>query len=189
MFRHALYQVEYRRAERKVAARSTPPRAPRLTQRSAGMVVWELAMPSPAPPVFMRAMDNASEADGYVVHVVADAFYLAMLRAVRVLRTSPYGLTCMARADMPRDHKYHHAVRGFARTEGNAVPLAQPVIEPDRRGRAVVRDFNNGITRTYWLLATGCEAFPVLVNGEAEARLLADQAGVGLYALHELFAA
>ncbi len=188
MFRHALYQVEYRRAAR-AAARAAAPAPPRLVRRDRGMVTWELAMPTPAPTVFMRAEGDPSDVDAFVVHVAGDAFYLAMLRAVRVLRTSAHGRSCMARADMHRDYKFHHAVNGFARTNGNPVPLAEPVIGKDRRGQVVVSDFQNGITRTYWLLANGCPAFPVLVQGEAQAELLATQAGVGLQAFRELFAA
>lgn len=188
MFRRVLYEVEYRRAAARAAA--TPaPAAPRLVKNSGGLAVWELAMPAPAPPVFMRAEGGRGDVGTFVVHVVADAFYLAMLRAVSVLRTSAHGRECMARADMPRDYKFHDAVSGFARTEGNPVPLAEPVIGSDKNGRVVVRDFQNGITRTYWLLANGCAAFPVLVRGEAEAELLARQAGIGLHALNELLAA
>ena len=187
MFRHVLYQVEYRRAAR-AAARAAAPAPPYLAWRDRGTVTWKLSMPASAPAVFMRAEGSPAEVDAFVVHVSGDAFYLAMLRAVRVLRTSAHGWSCMARADMHRDYKFHHAVDGFARTHESPVPLAEPVIEKDRHGKVIVSNFQNGITRTYWLLTNGCPAFPVVVRGEAQAELLATQAGVGLQAFRELFA-
>lgn len=186
MFRDVLYQVEHRRAARR-AESLTRPAAPKLVTIGRNQAVWELAVPGVMLPVYMRAERDVDEAESFVVHVAGDLFYLAMLSSVRVLRTSSHGLAHMARSDMPKDYKFHHAVKGFQRTADYPVPLAEPAVGVSPRGAVRITGFSNGITRTYWLLANNCPAFPVLIHGQQEAELLAEQVGMGVHRLSELF--
>jgi hypothetical protein len=92
-----------------------------------------------------------------------------------------------------RDYKFHHAEDGFSHGQGNPVPLAyvsfgiEPRVDESYRflwfGRSTREvqvpyvGFTNGVTRTIWLLANQCAAFPV----ECElpgARELQELAGV-----------
>ncbi|MFC3715177.1 plasmid fertility inhibition factor family protein [Luteimonas soli] len=178
-------QREIRLTEASIARR--PPPAPaQLVGVVRHAATWRLAVPSQLE-VLVKVDGGQDDVDRYVVHVDADAFYLAMLRKVRVLRTSAHGSTCMARRDMPRDYKYARAAAGFAHSATSPVPLAQPVVGVDGQGRLQV-DFNDGITRTYWLLANGCSSFPVEVHGRQDAYVLAKHAGVGIECFADLFA-
>jgi hypothetical protein len=184
MRRKWIWQREIRLAEAAVSRR--PPPAPaQLVGVEPNTATWRLAVPS-QPDVLVKVDGGWDDADRYVVHVNADAFYLAMLRTVRVLRTSAHGSTCMARRDMPRDYKYAKAAACFAQSATNPVPLAQPAISLDMKGNLQV-DFNDGITRTYWLLANNCSSFPVEVHGRSQAYLLTRSAGVGIVNFADLF--
>lgn len=184
MLRKLRRSMEIRRV-RSAIARRAPPAPAELVDVRHGAAIWRLSVPLVTHDVLVK-VDGAADDNRYVVHVDADAFYVGMMRSTRTLRTSEHGNTCMARQDMPRDYKFHHAIRGFERSVSSPVPLAQPAIGLDRRGNLQV-DFVDGITRTYWLLANCCSSFPVEVHGQAEAQLLADRAGVGITSFAELF--
>ncbi|HGJ4558752.1 TPA: hypothetical protein ACJGPF_004145 [Salmonella enterica subsp. enterica serovar Infantis] len=77
---------------------------------------------------------------------------------------------------MPADSKYRHAAACFAEGPQSPVPLASVSLERDRNGTQSVR-FNDGMTRSIWLLANNVAAFPVLIAGEAAAKQLAQLAG------------
>lgn len=185
MLRELKRSLEIRRA-RVAMARRAPPAPAELVDVRNGAAIWRLSVPSVTHDVLVKVDGRAGE-DRHVVHVDAAAFYVGMMRSTRTLRTSAHGNTCMARQDMPRDYKFHHAVRGFERSVDSPVPLAQPAVGLDRQGNLQV-DFTDGMTRTYWLLASGCSCFPVEVHGRAEAQLLADHAGVGSQSFAALFA-
>jgi hypothetical protein len=75
------------------------------------------------------------------------------------------------------DYKFHHADQGFAQGPTNPVPLAYVSFAVEQRIEMSYRflwygktysmrrvphvGFTNGVTRTIWLLANGCNAFPV----------------------------
>ncbi len=185
MLRKLRRSLEIRRVRSAIARRAAPAPAELVDVRH-GTAIWRLSVPSVTHGVLVK-VDGAADDDRYVVHVDADAFYVGMMRSTRTLRTSEHGSTCMARQDMPRDYKFHHAIRGFERSASSPVPLAQPAIGLDRRGNLQV-DFVDGMTRTYWLLANSCSSFPVEVHGQVEAQLLANRAGVGITSFAELFA-
>lgn len=176
---------EARQVRASIASQPLPVPA-KLVRVCSGAATWLLTVPLIKHEVLMMVSGGADGGDRHVVHVDAQAFYLGMMRSTPTLRTSEHGSTCMARQDMPRDYKFHHAIRGFERSASSPVPLAQPAIGLDRRGNLQV-DFVDGITRTYWLLANCCSSFPVEVHGQAEAQLLADRAGVGITSFAELF--
>lgn len=177
---------EARQVRASIASQPLPAPA-KLVRVCSGAATWLLTVPLIKHEVLMMVSGGADGGDRHVVHVDAQAFYLGMMRSTPTLRTSEHGNTCMARQDMPRDYKYHHAVRGFEHSARSPVPLAQPAVELDGAGRLRV-DFIDGMTRTYWLLANSCSSFPVEVHGQAEARLLAAHAGVGIESFAELFA-
>jgi hypothetical protein len=76
------------------------------------------------------------------------------------------------------DYKFDQATRGFSFGLVNPVPLASPVCQYHESVGAYI-GFDNGITRTIWLLANGAKSFPVEVY-KAEAGLLSEHAGLGL---------
>lgn len=183
--------LEIRRVKAAIARQPAPVPA-QLVGVTAGpwssrwpTATWRVVTQS-GQEVLVKVTGSFTDTDRYVVHVHADAFYLAMLRTVRVLRTSAHGNTCMARRDMPGDYKYERAAAGFAQSATSPVPLAQPVVGIDAKGRLRV-DFSDGITRTYWLLANGCRSFPVQVHGRKDAYALAERAGVGIECCADLF--
>lgn len=184
LWKRWILQREIRLTEASIAQR--PPPAPaQLVGVARHAATWRLTVPS-QPEVFVKAKSGQDDENRYVVHVDAEAFYLAMLRRVRVLRTSAHGSACMARRNMPSDYKYAEAIAGFASSATNPVPLAEPTTSLDAEGRLQV-GFTNGITRTYWLLANGCPSFPVEVSGRQEAYMLAMHAGVGIVSFADLF--
>lgn len=132
-------------------------------------------------------------ADGQaVVFVETDRFVAAW-------RREPYGFNQEAAngmLDPARSEKYQAVENDFARSRERPVPLAYVVcrkneekkterVNPQTCGRRYVElpaqpyyvDFNQGVTRTFWLIAHGVRAFPVLVDA-AEACALHDEAGL-----------
>lgn len=69
---------------------------------------------------------------------------------------------CPPRSQMHRDYKFGDAERGFNYGIANPVPLAD--VSAREVHRQTVIYFTNGVTRTLWLLASGAEVFPVMVD-------------------------
>ena len=90
---------------------------------------------------------------------------------------------------MPNDDKYRWAVDGFAQGPRNPVPLAEAGAYRDLNSCRLHLSFTNGVTRTFWLLANRCPAFPVKVYGSVSAKLLFQVAGLDIspLSLVELF--
>jgi hypothetical protein len=136
-----------------------------------GRLLWCLPVPG-KPDAFMRLDAGQADHDRFVVPVNAKAFNRLWLAGGLNSPERPDG--CLLRKDMSRDSKYRHAVEGFAAGRDSPVPLANVVLE---RGRTPSVRFNDGVTRTLWLLANNVAAFPVLVAGEDNAKALAKLAG------------
>ena len=75
------------------------------------------------------------------------------------------------------DYKFHWAAKGFSEGASNPVPLASINYEVSSRGLLSslmdgggmsrplrVINFNDGITRTIWLLSNGADSFPIEVS-------------------------
>jgi plasmid fertility inhibition factor len=152
------------------AASPAPAELVRLTGNRA---VWRVTVTGQHDR-FMSAELGLTEDTTFVVHVNADAFYLAWLAADsnRQRRSD----ACVLRSAMPRDYKFHRAVAGFSHGIKNPVPLALP--GAFRLGNSVHIGFTNGITRTFWLLANNASTFPVKVYGRESAELLNQVAGL-----------
>ncbi len=149
------------------ASDRAPPATPVLVDVEAGKAVWRVTTRT-AGDVFMSLRSRANNADVFVVNCDADRFYLAWLRS---------GNFAIPRQAMPHDYKYEGACRGFAHGRENPVPLADVAAYVWMKEPRVM--FNNGLTRTFWLLANLATAFPVRVHGAASAQLLHHLAGVG----------
>lgn len=145
-----------------------------LDQRQA---VWKVTVPGQQDR-FMSLGSTAGDPKRYVVHVDADKLYRAWLNRAAAVDDPRRQDHCVLRADMPRDYKFADAEQGFAHGRSNPVPLAECSAGHDANGRPYVA-FNNGVTRSMWLLANKAEAFPVLVRGEAAAQVLHEVAGIG----------
>ena len=136
-----------------------------------GRLLWCLPVPG-KPDAFMRLDAGQADHDRFVVPVNAKAFNRLWLAGGLNSPERPDG--CLLRKDMTSDSKYRHAVEGFAAGRDSPVPLANVALERERTPS--VR-FNDGVTRTLWLLANNVAAFPVLVAGEDNAKALAKLAG------------
>jgi hypothetical protein len=89
-----------------------------------------------------------------------------------------------------KDHKYPEAEIGFSEGVSNPVPLPDVSFESMsvKEGSLSWLAFTDGVTRTIWLLANGCQWFP-LVMPISKARSLyeaADTQGARFYTLKEL---
>lgn len=120
--------------------------------------------------VFMRA---AGHAESHIVVVDAGRF-------LELWKRSGNSLSQQTQAEWLADHKIEDADGGFARGRANPVPLIHVGYCRDALGQMQI-GFNNGFTRTIWLLAHGADDFPVLCEAEA-ADVLHDAAGVSGHA-------
>ena len=145
----------------------TPPTPPMLVDVDGGTAVWRVTTKM-SGEVFMSAMDFSFNASMFIVHCDADRLLLAWLRS---------GNYAIPRQAMPMDYKYESACAGFARGRTNPVPVANATAH-DILGTEKI-GFNNGITRTYWLLSNEAPSLPVRVCGTDSAALLHRLAGIG----------
>ncbi|WP_243351996.1 plasmid fertility inhibition factor family protein [Stenotrophomonas acidaminiphila] len=147
-------------------------------------VVWEVATAAGPRLMYQDSRNNMDQM--YFVHVEARRFYLGMLHAGGgFLRTTPDGNGCLPRALMHTDYKFEKAAENFAVRERPIVDLAFP--SPGLNSGELSIDFNDGTTRTYWLLANDCPAFPVRVSGLWRAELLMRHAGISMANAAALF--
>lgn len=173
----------------RISLRSHPsPNPPSLEVLDRFKAIWRVNIPD-QPARFMSVSSGAINQEAFVVHLDAQRFYYAWLKASPTIyrrRSSD----CICREKMPSDSKYKWAVDGFSHKKSNPVPLAEAGAHIDHNGRLSI-GFTNGVTRTFWLLANRCPAFPVEVYGEESARLLHEVAGLGSspISLADLFAA
>lgn len=174
-----LNQIRYalaRQAElRKLTAPHPVPPIPELVRSEIFTAVWRVFVPGQADR-FMSARSGAINGKVFVVHLDAEAFYRAWLESSPALR-GRRSCDCVIRSAMLSDYKYRHAVTGFSHGVENPVPLAE--VGAHQTGRRLHIGFINGVTRTFWLLANHCPAFPVKVYGEDSAMLLHQVAGLG----------
>ncbi|ENG9282509.1 fertility inhibition factor FiwA [Salmonella enterica] len=167
-----LRQARAWRAElRELGNNLAPAELAKPDDTTPGRLLWCLPVPG-KPDAFMRLDAGQADHDRFVVPVNAKAFNRLWLAGGLNSPERPDG--CLLRKDMPSDSKYRHAVEGFAAGRDSPVPLANVALE---RGRTPSVRFNDGVTRTLWLLANNVAAFPVLVAGEDNAKALAKLAG------------
>ncbi len=151
-----------------------PAEPPKLVALNAKWAVWRIVVPGMADR-FMRAESCALDGNSFAVMVDGDGFYHAWL-------ASNGHVGCPLRVDMPADRKFASAVDGFARGISSPVPLAD--VEAMRTARGISISFNNGVTRTLWLLANHAMAFPVRACGVEVARLIGEAAGIDVEPIH-----
>jgi len=123
------------------------------------IILIEVPLPY-RPPVFMR-MDNPCSSNAQLVVVDAMKFWELWRRCINPIEHP------IANANPKiwlHDKKIHLAEDGFSRGRDNPVPLANVAFQ---NGYVTVSD----ITRTIWLLAHGCKAFPVECDLPGEAML------------------
>lgn len=161
---------------RKVAQSHKTPEPPKLVKVDPFKAVWRVSIPN-CEPRFMSVSSGAIDHEFFVVHLDAARFYHAWLKASPAI-TRRRSSDCICRSKMPSDYKYKWAVDGFSHGVNNPVPLAEAGAHVGTSGRLRL-DFTNGVTRTFWLLANRCPAFPVEVYGEESAHLLHQAAGLG----------
>lgn len=161
------------RAHAATAAEPAPPALVGLDERKA---TWQIATRASEPCFMSLALGSSNER--HVVEVSADKFYRAWLNRPAQLGDKQRSDDCLLRSEMASDYKFPHAAAGFAHGRENPVPLATCSCEVDKNGRPEV-SFENGVTRTFWLLAHQAESFPVEVRSLREARTLHRAAGLG----------
>lgn len=180
MLRRRIHDVLSRHLElrqlRKAAQSHRSPELPALVKVDPFEAVWRVSIPN-CEPRFMSVSFGAIDHKFFVVHLDAERFYHAWLKASPAI-TRRHGSDCICRSQMPSDYKPKWAVDGFSHGVNNPVPLAEAGAHVDTSGRLHL-DFTNGVTRTFWLLANRCPAFPVEVYGADSASLLHHVAGIG----------
>lgn len=151
-----------------------PAAAPELVHVRNNVAVWRLAVPG-HDDRFVK-LDVSGGGNRCVVMLDAARFYrewIASSLEAPVGRAS----TVPLKRDMPIDYKFHWADEGFAEGRDNPVPLADGGANGPGWGSRIY--FNDGVTRTYWLLAHGVAAFPIEVSRPEPAIELHRLAGIG----------
>jgi hypothetical protein len=171
--RHFAWRAELKALDAEIAREARPALAG-PGGKSPGLFVWNLPVPG-KPDAVMAFEAGGGDYDLFVVPVAAKAFQRAWLARGPQSEALPDG--CRLRAELMTDRKYQHAAAAFARGADSPVPLARVGIATGKHGPAPA--FTDGITRTFWLLANGVQAFPVIVAGEQAAATLAKIAGAG----------
>lgn len=113
------------------------------------IILFEVPLPD-RPPVFMR-MDNPCSSNAQLVVVDAMKFLELWRRCINPIE---HPIANASPRIWLNDYKIHFAEDGFGCGRNNPVPLVNVAFQ---NGYVTVRD----ITRTIWLLANGCKAFPV----------------------------
>ena len=174
--------------DRAAAGTTATPAPPRLVALDDDKAIWKIA--TAAGPRFMSVSSKSNDADRFIVEVSGDKLYRAWLN--RPAQSADRGRSdhCLLRNAMASDYKFEGAANGFKPGRENPVPLAECYCETGKDGSPYVR-FNNGVTRTFWLLANRAESFPVEARGSASARELHRAAGIrpGPLAVADLFVA
>lgn len=129
--------------------------------------------------VFMSMRESAQ-------HSIVEVDATRLLALWRHPATRLCELAFGTHASWRADHKFAHAQDGFDNGEPDPVPLANVTCarrsRPDGQpgiaeaARLASFDFDNGVTRTMWLLANGAKVFPIAC-GIVEAPLLQELAG------------
>ena len=135
-----------------------------LERKGKKLLVFSVAIAS-GTPVFMSIDPGAFSFEEHAVVLVRSDQFLAMWRA------EPTGIQAHDANGSPESWRKHRkfplATDGFSHGLLNPVPLAQVFceVESDAKSSDLPTGhvfFSNGITRTIWLLANGCTAFPIL---------------------------
>jgi hypothetical protein len=173
----ALRRIELRRELARVDRDGLPPpaAAPELVQVRNNVAVWRLPVPG-HDDRFMKLDLSGSGVGRRVVMLDAARFYREWILSSL---EGPVGRasTVPLKRDMPIDYKYHYAADGFSEGRSNPVPLADGGANGPGWGSRMY--FNDGVTRTYWLLAHGVASFPIEVSRAEPANELHRLAGIG----------
>jgi hypothetical protein len=151
----------------------------------------EIAKPT-TRRVFMEIACTDDDDNRAVVFVETERFIAAWGR-------EPYGFNreaALGTLDRSRLDKYKTIEDDFARSHQSPVPLAHVICRKEENKRAELAktptcgrtyvsprappyyvDFNEGVTRTFWLIANGARAFPVAIDS-TEASALHSEAGL-----------
>ncbi|ATG38119.1 hypothetical protein PhaeoP23_03966 (plasmid) [Phaeobacter piscinae] len=144
---------------------------PVVVEHSSARVVWEIPL-SNNRTAFMRVdRTNFNNDDQFVVFVRASDFY-ALWRAVEYIKDRETPNRPPELRNIPRDRKWGWQAQCWAHGKSNPVPLANVSYHPDYG-----IGFNDGITRTLWLLHNKAPIFPVLVRGQESALGLHETVG------------
>lgn len=136
--------------------------------------VWTIQMLNGAS-VRMRIVDATVRR--YVVHVDGEHFYRHWLNRASPVNHPERTDQAILRVDMRQDYKFERAETGFTRRP-TPVPLADVFATHAEDGRLLIH-FNDGITRTIWLIANWSASFPVALQSQEDAMRLHAIAGVG----------
>lgn len=147
---------------------------PDLVHVRNNVAVWRIPVPGHNDRYLKLDLDGGG--DRCVVMLDAARFYrewVASSLEAQIGRSSTVAL----KRDMPIDYKFHYAADGFAKGRRNPVPLADGGANGLGWGSRIY--FNDGVTRTYWLLTHGVASFPIAVSRTEPAMELHRLAGIG----------
>lgn len=145
-----------------------------LEHLNADMAIWRVRVPDQEDK-FVCLKNSQNDDNWFVVMVDANKFYRTWLQ--RRDAFGRHGL-CVLRQKMHSDYKFKWAIEGFSHGVKNPVPLANCNGHMGEDG-IIYLNFNDGVTRTFWLLANRAESFPIKTYGETLARYIHCAAGIG----------
>lgn len=141
--------------------------------REKDRVVWRVSIPNKDDRYM--AISGAFDQPKYIVLVRGREFY-RIWRSGNSVREEGGQSWCPGLEEMANDYKFHYAEEGFSFGLANPVPLACINVE-EISGEPIVW-FQNGFTRTLWLLYNDAAIFPIGTHDVNSARLLQNAAGV-----------
>lgn len=122
-------------------------------------IIWRIDC---TDPVYMQIEANSSM---YIVYIDTVKFYINWLKSS--LEKYDDMFSCPLKIDMHNDRKYHWSVQSFSHGRSNPVPLAEPVSNVEG-----LLSFEDGITRTLYLIKNNAPSFPVATFSLENAILL-----------------
>ncbi|WP_411267182.1 plasmid fertility inhibition factor family protein [Acinetobacter sp. AYS6] len=142
-----------------------------------GVAYWDIETEKNKISVFytLYGVNVNSKKDNYIVHVDSFLFYKKWLEDTVVSKRNR-STNCLIKEEMHLDEKFYKAANILEKV-GCVVPLAKVTITKVYGKERIF--FNDGVTRTLWLLFNNAVSFPICVNGKDNAYKLHHFVGIG----------
>ena len=141
---------------------------PILIAKKDGVAVWEMPLGTHPTPVYMEIKRSPFNNDQRHIFFVDPARFLELWLKQPEAHAVPL-------QDMPRDPKFQFAKEGFSCGRECPVPFA--TVGATRDAAGVSMGFDDGITRTFWLLYHHVAALPLHTYHLESAEIIFDAVG------------